>query len=106
MSRRELDVEKSTDYQPALAGRNQLLLEPNQIVSVDIQIYPSSTFFAASESPELIISSNEIITFPPYIKDVSINRGIHAVHCGGDYDSHLLVPIILAPSRRQSLNDR
>ena len=98
VSRRELDVEKSTDYQPVLAGTKQLLLEPNQIVPVDIELYPSSTFFAAGESLELIISSNEIIPSPPYVKDVSINRGIHVVHCGGDCDSHLLVPIIPRPS--------
>ncbi|CAN0294153.1 unnamed protein product, partial [Phaeothamnion confervicola] len=96
VSRRERDIEKLTGYQPASAGRNQLPLEPNQIVPVDIEIYPSSTFFAAGESLELIISSNEIIPSPPYIKDVSVNRGIHVVHCGGDHDSHLLVPIILA----------
>ena len=98
VSRRELDVEESTDYQPVLAGTTQLPLEPNQIVPVDIELYPSSTFFAAGESLELIISSNEIIASPPYVKDVSINRGIHVVHCGGDYDSYLLVPIVPAPS--------
>lgn len=98
VSRRELDVEESTDYQPVLTGTTHLPLEPNQIVPVDIDLYPSSTFFAAGESLELIISSNEIIPSPPYVKDVSINRGIHVVHCGGGCGSHLLVPIIPAPS--------
>lgn len=94
VSRRELDVEASTDYQPVLKGTTHLPLEPNQIVPVEIELYPSSTLFAAGESLELIISSNEIIPSPPYVKDVSINRGIHVVHCGDDCDSHLLVPII------------
>jgi len=98
VSRRELDVEASTDYQPVLTGTTHLPLEPNQIVPVEIELYPSSTFFTAGESLELIISSNEIIPSPPYVKDVSINRGMHIVHCGGDNDSHLLVPIIPAPS--------
>jgi putative CocE/NonD family hydrolase len=98
VSRRELDVEESTDYQPVLSGTTHLPLEPCQIAPVDIELYPSSTFFAAGESLELIISSNEIIPSPPYVKNVSINRGIHVVHCGGDYDSHLLVPIIPLPS--------
>jgi predicted acyl esterase len=71
-----------------------LEVRSNQIVSVDIELYPSSTFFSAGESLELIISSNEIIPSPPYLKDVSINRGVHVVHCGGDCDSHLLIPII------------
>ena len=84
-----------------LAGRNHLSLEPNQIVSVDIEIYPSSTFFAAGQSLELIISSNEIIPSPPYIKDVSINRGTHVLHCGGDRESHLLIPIISSREKRR-----
>jgi hypothetical protein len=67
-------------------------------VPVDVALYPSSTVFAAGESLELIISSDEIIPSPPYRKDVSINRGIHVIHCGGDYDSHLLVPVIPALS--------
>jgi uncharacterized protein len=98
VSRRELDVEESTDYQPVTTGTTHLPLQPNQIIPLDIEIYPSSTFFATGESLELIISSSEIIPSPPYLKDVSINRGIHVLHCGGDCDSHLLVPIIATPS--------
>jgi predicted acyl esterase len=94
VSRRELDIEESTEYRPVLAGTTHLPLAPEQIVPVDIELYPSSTFFAAGESLELIISSNEIIPSPPYRKDVSVNRGIHVIHCGGEYDSHLLVPVI------------
>jgi putative CocE/NonD family hydrolase len=99
VSRRELDVGQSTDAQPVLTGRSHMPLAPSQIVPVDIALYPSSTFFAAGESLELIVSSDEIIPSPPYRKDVSFNRGIHVFHCGGDFDSHLLVPIIPAASR-------
>ena len=102
VSRRELDVAESTDYQPVLTGTSHLPLEPDEIVPVDIALYPSSTFFAAGESLQLIISSNEIIPSPPYVKDVSTNRGIHVIHCGGDHDSHLLVPVIPAVTERQS----
>jgi putative CocE/NonD family hydrolase len=97
VSRRELDVAESTDYQPVLTGTSHQPLAPHQIVPVEIELYPSSTFFAAGESLELIIASSEIIPSPPYIKDVSMNRGIHVIHCGGEYDSHLLVPIIPPP---------
>jgi putative CocE/NonD family hydrolase len=98
VSRRELDVAESTDYQPVITGTTHQPLAPSQIVLVDIELYPSSTFFAAGETLELIISANEIIPSPPFIKDVRSNRGKHVIHCGGDYDSHLLVPIIPAPS--------
>jgi predicted acyl esterase len=91
VSRRELDPKESTEYQPVLTGTSHQPLEPNQTVPVEIELYPSSTFFAAGESLELIVSANEIIPSPPYRKDVSFNRGIHVIHCGGDYDSYLLV---------------
>ncbi len=87
-----------TDYQPVLTETSHRPLEPDEIVPVDIELYPSSTFFTAGESLELIISSNEIIPSPPYVKETRINRGIHVIHCGGNYNSHLLVPIIPAPS--------
>jgi len=96
VSRRELDAEQSTEYQPVLTGTSYLPLDADQIVPVEIELYPSSTFFAAGEFLELIISSNEIIPSPPYIKDVSFNRGIHILHCGSEHDSHLLIPMIPA----------
>lgn len=99
VSRRELDVEESTEYHPVLSGTSHLPLGPHEVVRVDIALYPSSTYFAARESLELIISSDEIIPSPPYIKDVGINRGTHIVHCGADYDSHLLIPIISSPGQ-------
>ena len=101
VSRRELDAEESTEYQPVIRGTSHLPLAPNQIVPVDIALYPSSTFFAAGESLELILSSNEIIPSRPYFKDVSMNRGTHVIHCGGDFDSHLLIPIIPTASPRR-----
>ncbi len=95
VSRRELDEERSTAWQPVLLGTSEQLLAPGEIVPVEIEIYPSSTFFAAGESLELIIASDEIIPSPPYRKDVTCNRGRHVLHLGGPYDSHLLVPRIL-----------
>ena len=100
VSRRELDTAESTEDQPVLTGTSHRPLAPDEIVPVDIALYPSSTFFAAGEALELIISSDEIISSPPYRKDVSFNRGIHVFHCGGDFDSYLLVPVIPAATPR------
>jgi putative CocE/NonD family hydrolase len=94
VSRRELDARESTDYLPVLTGTSIQPLEPDQIVPVEIELYPSSTFFAAGELLELIISATEIIPSPPYAKDRSMNRGVHVFHCGGSHDSHLLIPVI------------
>jgi putative CocE/NonD family hydrolase len=92
VSRRELDPNESTEWNPVQSGARELKLEAGEIVVVDIALYPSSTFFAAGEAVQLIVASREIIPSPPYIKDASLNRGTHVLHFGGEYDSHLLVP--------------
>ena len=61
---------------------------------MEIALNPSSTFFAAGEGIELIVSPSEIVPSPPYRKANACNRGLHVVHVGGDHDSHLLIPVI------------
>jgi len=92
VSRRELDSVESTEWHPVQKGAREQKLKAGEIVPVDIALYPSSTFFAAGESVQLIVAPREIIPSPPYIKDASFNRGTHVLHFGGEYDSHLLVP--------------
>ena len=94
-SRRELDPIESTDWNPILKADREEKLQPGQIVPLNIALYPSSTFFAAGETLQLIVSSREIIPSPPYFNDVAFNRGIHIIHYGGDFDSHLLIPEVL-----------
>jgi hypothetical protein len=92
VSRRELDPVESTEWHPVQKGDRVQALQAGEIVPVDIALYPSSTFFAAGETVQLIVAPREIIPSPPYIKDASFNRGTHVLHFGGEYDSHLLVP--------------
>lgn len=105
VSRREKDEARSTEYQPVLTGTSEMPLAPGEIVAVDIEIYPSSTWFDAGESLELIVSSDEIIASPPYRKDVSCNQGEHVLHMGGEYDSWLLVPMIPAREGGRAVSD-
>ena len=92
VSRRELDLDESTEWHPVQSGTGEQPLNANEIVAVDIALYPSSTFFAVEEAIQLIVAPCEIIASPPFIKDESFNRGTHVLHFGGKYDSHLLVP--------------
>jgi putative CocE/NonD family hydrolase len=92
VSRRELDPVESTEWHPVQEGAREQRLKTGEIVAADIALYPSSTFFAAGETVQLIVAPREIIPSPPYIKDASFNRGTHVLHFGGEYDSHLLVP--------------
>ncbi|NEQ97084.1 MAG: CocE/NonD family hydrolase [Cyanothece sp. SIO2G6] len=91
-SRRELDPAASTDWNPVPLADKEQKLEPGEIVLMEIALYPSSTFFDSGEALQLIVSGQEIIPSPPYFKDVSFNRGIHVIHFGDKYDSHLLIP--------------
>ena len=94
VSRRELDPAESTEWHPVQKGTSEQKLKAGEIVPVDIELYPSSTFFSAGETLQLIMAAEEIISSPPYRKDASFNHGKHVVHFGGKYDSHLLVPKI------------
>jgi len=96
VSRRELDPTESTEWHPIQNGASEQKLKAGEIVPVDIELYPSSTFFSAGESLQLIIAAEEIIPSPPYKKDASFNHGKHVVHFGGKFDSYLLVPEIPA----------
>ena len=94
VSRRELDLVESTEWHPILKGTSEQKMKADEIVPVDIGLYPSSTLFLVGETLQLIIASDEIIPSPPYKKDVSCNHGQHVLHFGGKHDSYLLVPKI------------
>jgi putative CocE/NonD family hydrolase len=94
VSRRELDPVESRECNPVQKGTSELKLGAGERVPVDIALYPSSTFFDVGESLQLIISSDEIIPSVPYKKDVSCNAGKHVFHCGGKYDSYVMIPTI------------
>jgi len=100
VSRRELDPDNSTEWHPVQKGASEQKLNAGEIVPVDIEVYPSSTFFAVGESLQLIVAPDEIIPSPPYKKSTACNLGKHVLHFGGRYDSYLLIPVI--PKRRSS----
>ena len=99
VSRRELDPVESTEWHPILKGDSEQKLDAGEIVPVNIELYPSSTFFAAGEALQLILAADEIIPSPPYEKSVEGNHGQHVLHFGAEYDSYLLVPKM--PSREE-----
>ncbi len=92
VSRRELDPVESTEWHPVQKGTSEQKLKAGEIVLVDIEIYPSSTFFSIGETLQLIIASDEIIRSPIFKKSVDCNIGKHVIHFGGRHDSFLLVP--------------
>jgi putative CocE/NonD family hydrolase len=98
VSHRELDLTRSTPYQPWLLHQRELRLKPDEIVPVDIEILASSTLFRAGESLRVTVQGRE--TYKPKQRGPEMkhgplrNRGHHVIYSGGRYDSHLLVPVI------------
>ena len=88
-SYRQLDSEESTNIHPVITYKKSKPLQNEEVVSLDIPLEPSGTFFSAGEHLELVISSDEIIITPPYVKSTMGNKGTHYIHTKGSY---LLVP--------------
>jgi predicted acyl esterase len=96
VSERALDEARSTPAQPWLSHANPQPITPDQIVPVEVEILPSSTFFYAGESLQVVVQGQDLFEHPSLAHDHSddVNEGTHSIHTGGEYDSHLLVPVI------------
>ncbi|MBX5466020.1 MAG: CocE/NonD family hydrolase [Firmicutes bacterium] len=99
-SHRELDPERSTEFQPVLAHRRALPVRPGEIVPLDIEIWPSATHFDAGEGLRLVVQGTDVNKYPKpavYCRhEESVNRGLHRVYTGGPYPAYLLLPIVSA----------
>lgn len=98
-SHRSLDPERSRPEQPFHTHLAEEPLEPGVPVPVDIEIWPSSTVFAAGETLRVVVKGSDIYDtteqgVPMVRHEETRNRGRHIIRTGGKYDSHLLVPII------------
>jgi putative CocE/NonD family hydrolase len=101
VSQRELDPELSTDFQPVQSHRKQEKLKPGEIVPVDIAIYPFSRIWHQGQQLRLQIAGRYFREgwFEPFTWELQ-NKGQHVIHCGGQYESYLQIP--LAPPRYQA----
>jgi hypothetical protein len=77
--------------------QKELRLKPGERVPVEIEIWPSSTFFAKGERIRVVIQGKDIYTYDPkqgpvMLHEETRNRGEHLIYTGGLYDSHLLIP--------------
>ena len=93
-SQRALDTEKSTPWQPVLTHDDPQPLATGQIISVEIEILPSSTLFRAGETLRLTIQGRDLFDHPALAHTYAVNKGPHTIYTGGSFDSHLLVPVI------------
>lgn len=98
VSHRELDDKQSTPFQPVHKHQREIKLKADEIVPVDIEIWPSSTLFERGEKLRIIVQGSDIYWYPEDSHtnghEATVNKGEHIIHTGGRYDSHLLVPVI------------
>ena len=89
---RKLNPDLSSDPCPVIAADGFQPVGPGEVVTLDLALFASSTWFDAGESIELAVATHEIVPSAPYQKDTSHHRGRCRLHFGGDHDAYLLVP--------------
>lgn len=94
VSHRELDVEKSTPYQPYHTHQVRKLLSPGQIVPINIEIWPTSMVFNKGNRLQLEIRCNDPEGLGDILHHHPLEKGRHTIHTGEEHNSHLLLPIV------------
>lgn len=94
VSHRELDEEQSTAHRPVHSHRRELPLAPGEVVAVDVEIWPSATSFDPGEILQLVVRGSDLYTEALLSHHTDThNQGRHVLHCGGEHDSQLLIPV-------------
>ncbi len=98
VSHRRLDTSRSTPERPYLMHTREELLNPGEIVPVEIPIWPTSMIWHAGEQLRVIVAGYNLKgpVLPGLPLAPTRNKGHHVIHTGGKYDAHLFVPIIPA----------
>jgi predicted acyl esterase len=97
VSHRKLDPERSTPYRPYHTHDELQKLEPGEIVPVEIEIWPTSVVFEPGDRLALEVASRDDPQIEPFLHNHPVDRaqaGRVTIHCGDEYDSHLLLPVI------------
>lgn len=105
VSHRALDESKSTDAEPYLSHENIELIEPKQVVEVNLGMWPTGMFLRKGET--LVVEIGGKIVGPiaeaqasDAAKDrkvESVNEGHHTIHTGGKMQSKLFIELAKTP---------
>jgi predicted acyl esterase len=94
VSHRELDASRSSPLRPWHSHTRIAKLRPDEIVPVEIEIWPSATLFEAGTTLQLTIQGCDAAKYPGFRHTKLVNRGWHTIFTGGKYDSRLMVPLL------------
>ncbi len=108
-SHRGLDAAKSRPERPIQSHRLEERLVPGEVLPLDVEIWPSSTFFRKGERLRVLVKGSDIYPYPDRAPGLPLalheetrNSGEHVIWSGGRFDSHLLVPVIPAGPPQQA----
>jgi putative CocE/NonD family hydrolase len=96
VSHRELDRTRSRPGRPWHTHRVRQPLAGGQIAPVEIEILASCTRFEAGSRLTVEILGHDAAPYPGFRHRRTVNRGLHTIHTGGEFDSHLLAPFVMA----------
>ena len=95
VSHRQLDHELSLPYRPYHKHVRRQWLAPNEVVEVQVEIWPTSMVFKRGHRIRLDIQPRDGIGSAPYTHYAAdYNSGANTIFTGGARGSHLLLPII------------
>ena len=95
VSHREFDPDLSLPFRPYHKHKRRLLLKPNEIVPVQVEVWPTSMVFKKGHRIRLDIQPRDglgSIHYTHYHADY--NTGTNTIYSGGEQESYLLLPII------------
>ncbi|MDD9935210.1 MAG: CocE/NonD family hydrolase [Myxococcales bacterium] len=97
VSHRKLDPERSTPERPYLTHDEIQKTAPDQIVPVEVEIWPTCVVLEPGQRLELEVAAQDDPRLAPFTHTEPrdrIQRGKVTLHTGGDHDAHLLLPRI------------
>lgn len=94
VSHRRLDASRSRAGRPWHSHDRREPVAPGQVTDVEIEIIASSTRFDAGSTLVVEVLGRDAAHYPGFRHERSINRGRHSIHTGGQFDSHLLAPVV------------
>jgi hypothetical protein len=92
-SHRELDSSRSTPLRPWHSHTSIQKVRSGDVVSLEVEIWPSATLFEAGSTLQLTIQGHDAARYPAFGHRELVNRGWHTIFTGGPHDSSLAVPL-------------
>jgi predicted acyl esterase len=95
-SARHLDDRLSTDEVPEHSFDRVEKLEPGEVVTLEIDIFPVGLVFHPGEQLRLVVGAhNTLGPMMPMVRDyIPANAGRHVIHTGGPEASYLQLPVL------------